>query len=441
MSPIWLIYVLLSSALIGAAGLCVERALRRLGRSTRWVWMGVFALAYLLPAVLYVNPPLGGSTLAPPGSPFWGEGPLLPPVRPVEAAEHWLYDLMRVPWGSELGVAILAAWGVLAVGAVAFWGRRVWRLRRRRREWRTAEVAGSEALVSRETGPAVFGVLSPTLVVPEWVLELDEERQRLILAHERAHRDSGDGRLVGATLFLVLLCPWNPVLWWAHRRLRLAVEIDCDRRVLSTESPSVGAYADLLLATVQGRLAGAGPAFGDRPSRLRRRFDAMLPGGDGGGVWLSVAGPVAAGLLLAGALLAVPHTRSAPEPFDPDQPQRVREQIRPYHWMPELIGSERGFDVLGPEELLEDRSPGPRWAVPLRVNRKGYVQDVLLSEFPPGAMREAIGDRIRSLWFRPATHFGEPVTVWVAFRVEVPESWGPFAEAWAEAPRSARDGG
>jgi hypothetical protein len=41
--------------------------------------------------------------------------------------------------------------------------------------------------------------------------------------------------------------PWNPAIWWAMRRLRLAVEIDCDRRLLA-RGVDPRQYASLLLA-------------------------------------------------------------------------------------------------------------------------------------------------------------------------------------------------
>lgn len=40
--------------------------------------------------------------------------------------------------------------------------------------------------------------------------------------------------------------PWNPALWWIVRRLRLAIETDCDRRVLHAGT-DVHAYGVLLL--------------------------------------------------------------------------------------------------------------------------------------------------------------------------------------------------
>ena len=32
----------------------------------------------------------------------------------------------------------------------------------------------------------------------------------------------------------VVLMPWNLPLWWQWRRLRFAIEVDCDARVLAS---------------------------------------------------------------------------------------------------------------------------------------------------------------------------------------------------------------
>ena len=38
------------------------------------------------------------------------------------------------------------------------------------------------------------------------------------------------------TALTLILAPWNVALWWQLRRLRLAVEMDCDRRVVAASS-------------------------------------------------------------------------------------------------------------------------------------------------------------------------------------------------------------
>ncbi|MEO7042711.1 MAG: hypothetical protein ABI035_10660, partial [Gemmatimonadaceae bacterium] len=51
-------------------------------------------------------------------------------------------------------------------------------------------------------------------------------------------------------LIAIILAPWDIPLWWAWRRLRLAIEVDCDARVLRTH-PDIRRYAELLLLTGQ----------------------------------------------------------------------------------------------------------------------------------------------------------------------------------------------
>jgi len=108
------------------------------------------------------------------------------------------------------------------------------------------------------------------------VLELEHDVQRLISLHEEEHLRAGDLPLMIGGLFLVLLAPWNPALWWQLRRLRLAVEADCDYRVLR-RGVDVVAYSSLLLE-VGGRSARhhlPALAFIKKTSTLARRIHLM----------------------------------------------------------------------------------------------------------------------------------------------------------------------
>ena len=55
----------------------------------------------------------------------------------------------------------------------------------------------------------------------------DIERHVLEASHGR------DPLVLHAAALLALVTPWNLALWWLNRRLRLAVELDCDARVLA----------------------------------------------------------------------------------------------------------------------------------------------------------------------------------------------------------------
>jgi hypothetical protein len=172
---------------------------------------------------------------------------------------------------------LLGAWGAGSLAAAAAIGASYLRLRRRGREWSFRVVDGHGIWASRDAGPAAVGFVRGRIVVPEWVLEWDAGRRRLVLAHEDEHLRAGDPGLLLAALLLLAAFPWNPALWWQWRRLREAVEMDCDLRVLA-RGVDAGAYSRVLVdVTEQGhahRLAVA--AISPPGSFLERRIRTML---------------------------------------------------------------------------------------------------------------------------------------------------------------------
>jgi TonB-dependent SusC/RagA subfamily outer membrane receptor len=86
----------------------------------------------------------------------------------------------------------------------------------------------------------------PRVVLPAWALDVDPRERALMLTHEREHVRAGDPLLLAAAAAAAALAPWSPAVWWQLHRLRLAVEVDCDRRVLR-HHPDVRAYGGLLL--------------------------------------------------------------------------------------------------------------------------------------------------------------------------------------------------
>jgi TonB family protein len=178
------------------------------------------------------------------------------------------------PWAAPMWLATSAA--VACVYAAGYG-----RLARRRREWTRAIVQGAPVLVATDTGPAIVGLASPIIVLPQWTRQLDETSLSIILRHEREHIAARDPWLVLATALATLLMPWNPAVWWMAARLRLAVEFDCDSRVLGSTAASpedVARYGGLLLAVASRRdvvVPFAAPALIESSSSLSRRIAAM----------------------------------------------------------------------------------------------------------------------------------------------------------------------
>jgi TonB family protein len=101
--------------------------------------------------------------------------------------------------------------------------------------------------------------------------------------------------LLGASVAVVLF-PWNPALWFISRRVHLALEIDCDARVLASGADPLR-YGRLLLMVAQRATAlPLAPTLTAPPSHLERRIAAMRT---------RVAGPRPLHLAVAGAALVL----------------------------------------------------------------------------------------------------------------------------------------
>ncbi len=174
------------------------------------------------------------------------------------------------------GRALAAGWIALSLALLCLAAVTLLLARRARRSWPVREIAGISVQVAPTTGPAVLGLRRPEVVVPEWLLHAPQEEQRLVVLHEREHIRAHDPLLLAAGCLSVVLIPWNPLAWWMLLRLRLAVELDCDVRVLrGGVRPQT--YGSLLID-----MAGHGPglslgvpALAGSPSTLERRLRAM----------------------------------------------------------------------------------------------------------------------------------------------------------------------
>jgi hypothetical protein len=138
-------------------------------------------------------------------------------------------------------------------------------------------MAGTAVYTSVESGPAVVGFLRPHIVVPRWLTKLSPDEQELVIAHERSHLGAYDTQLLTIAVCLLACMPWNPMLWWQLRRLRLAIEIDCDARVLSLGYP-VARYSETLIAVGERQSASYAMAMAGYGSKsfLEQRIHNML---------------------------------------------------------------------------------------------------------------------------------------------------------------------
>ena len=276
-----MVYALVVALLCAVAGIALERVVgaRRLPR--RGVWLASLLASVALPCwAIYsasqsghlpvdhlefgVSEMPGASLDAPVATPA-------PPSRIGRSPGAWwpalpaLDSILRVVWiGSSSAMYLFLLGGVLY-------------FRPHARGWSPRREGGERLWVADRTGPAVFGFLTPRIVIPRWLIDTPLEVRSLVIQHEREHIAGRDPLLLTAGLLLVSLAPWNPALWWQLRRLRFAIEVDCDSRVLSAGVDAV-TYGRTLLTVGQkqtSRPMGA-VALGEPISQLEKRISLMV---------------------------------------------------------------------------------------------------------------------------------------------------------------------
>jgi hypothetical protein len=252
------------------------------------------------------------------------------------------------------------------------------RLRAGRSRWPRTALDGVDVMISDGAGPAVIGVLHPTIVLPAWAIALPVEERQLIVTHEREHAAARDTILLTLGALLVAVMPWNALLWWQQRRLMLAVETDCDSRVLA-RAPGLRAYADALLRTAT--LGASGPwlaaGWGNSTSNLERRLREMTRPRSSGRAWRSI--PVAAVSFLvacAGYEVAAvkPAVMAGPAQFEiihrpnPIQPVHIRITTSDHKaaWIRVAITGGAPNTVLA-NGLEEDSVHGLRALTPIEI--------------------------------------------------------------------------
>jgi beta-lactamase regulating signal transducer with metallopeptidase domain/ankyrin repeat protein len=275
MTAAWMAYSVAISCLLGIAALAVERACRLRRWPSRWTWTIVIAAPFLLPftaPVAYQPVALAESPAAATvSSAAWTPIPPAPPAPPAYRTDRLVTSAQTA---ALLGMLWIFSAALLAAGLTIAW----LRMRRRAASWTRRTLDGTNVLVSADVGPAVIGFLHPQIVVPEWLLSADQQVRRLTLAHENQHVQARDPLLLFAATLAVVLMPWNLPLWWQWRRLRFAIEVDCDMRVLASGRIADVEYAEALLNVAErsSDVPLAAAAMCESASTLEKRIQLFL---------------------------------------------------------------------------------------------------------------------------------------------------------------------
>jgi beta-lactamase regulating signal transducer with metallopeptidase domain len=272
----WMLYAVMVSLLLSIGAFAAERALRLTRGRTRWIWITAIAASLALPTVIASVTVQLPSVMSPAVaekvvvlrevttqalSPvMWMSGSAAEPV-------GWrdFDSLLTTLWRAASGAMLLA---LVLSGAHLAW---------RKRRWRQDTVAGARVYVTEGVGPAVVGLLRPRIVVPRWVTMALPPQQAAVMAHEQSHLEARDPQLFTFALALLVFMPWNLPLWWQLRRLRCAIEVDCDARVLEGGIDPTH-YGETLISVGERQSAyiGAVAAMSESKSFLEERIRIMF---------------------------------------------------------------------------------------------------------------------------------------------------------------------
>ena len=285
--PALFIDMILKGSLLCLAGFALAAAMRHGSASLRHdCWMAVLASCALLPLAAALWQLLDARLpVAPVHSAVMAVTANLPASAPSGALETvdriwsgdggspalgWMGPLVIGLWALGFAVAVLR--GIADYASAAAMVRRA------------SPVAGAplarrvQVRITPEIGaPALFGLRSPVILLPQEASAWPEERVRAVFAHKMAHVERRDCAIELLVQLAVALHWCNPLVRAAARRLRIERELACDERVVSAGLDPRG-YASALVQiarTALGRPRLALLAMA-RPPELERRVLLLL---------------------------------------------------------------------------------------------------------------------------------------------------------------------
>lgn len=289
---------------------------------------------WLLPLAVLLVPPFVSV-------PVWSAGvdPVVPPAPVAISVPHaeptppaWA---ILISWLGTHGKETLVGLWLLGTASVLAWTL-VRTLRFHRSIARASETAPRAVQrlareIAREIGlgavPTVYATgaqLSPmvwwaggkvrVLLPSELLADLAVSELRCILAHELAHVRRRDHVVRWLEWLACAAFWWNPVAWWARRRLRASEEVCCDAMAVATINAEPRTYAGALLRVIDFMSSARTPGpltFAStidrrgRASRLERRFRVIMTNRTPTHTprWLRAALRCGAVCLLAGGLI------------------------------------------------------------------------------------------------------------------------------------------
>ena len=378
-----LVYGITVSLILTAAGFGMEPLAARIGWPRRVVWAGALLFSVGVPVVM-VSTPHAPAVTAPDSirsnTALRSQGGEYKPALPTTPSN--LTPMILRPSSDYSSPTLDRVFGVgwlaISTGALAVWTLSWIGVRRQRKQWRCKTVDGIAVWVTPKLGPAVLGFMRPQILIPQWILEAPAALRSTVLLHEREHIDSYDPLLLLFGLLVAVAAPWNLPLWWQLRRLRFAVEADCDARVLRKGTP-LATYGEVLLTVSQRRLLAplGAMAIAKPRSQLERRIRLMALPDSRPTRWIMGAAATVGAMCVAFAI-------EVPAPALRDTDLR---HLPLHDWSPYLPMAEAAARAADPTVFRGDFEGTVM--IDVYLKRDGAVLDIQTHKFPTGPLENS----------------------------------------------------
>lgn len=178
--------------------------------------------------------------------------------------------------------------------------------------------------------PATVGILRPTVLIPMYGRDWNEDRRHTVLLHELVHIQ----RLDWAVRILARLARsvywFIPLTWWAVRRLDFEQELACDEEIVALGT-SPTAYADHLLSIARSAVLNPAPAMPGmamaRTPDLEKRIMTLLNATNHRRVGIAVLIPAV--ILVAAMVSALAAVSPSGTMVPPSSPQATTAPANP----------------------------------------------------------------------------------------------------------------
>jgi len=247
------------------------------------------------------------------------------------------------------------------------------------------------------SSPALVGCWPQRLALPEdFEQRFDAKEQALILAHEQVHARRHDNRWNLLAAALLALQWFNPLAWWAWRRMRADQELACDAAVLREADAALPSYTSALLKSCHAEMRlGLSSRWGlrhpllERVRLLKARTPAtwarraslplLMALGAGTGLLVQAAAPL---------LPTLPADAASPASPVPEGPLvGVQLELRTQQAQGQALGAplKLGFS-------LQDWRPQQTYqGITYRMPQEGWCLEFMLYALPDGELRPHVG--------------------------------------------------